>query len=83
VCSYEGQAAPTRQQHDMSTRLSIRLSGNRPVRWPPENTYHVLRHDRCPRPLGSPEHLRWNGQLRGATEIVIPDNASATQQPVT
>jgi hypothetical protein len=31
-------------------------------------------------PLGRPAHLRWNGQLCSAREILMPDNASASQE---
>ena len=31
-------------------------------------------------PLGRPAHLRWNGQLCTAREILMPDDASATQE---
>ncbi len=34
-------------------------------------------------PLGCPAHPRWNGQLPECREILMPDNASATQEPVT
>ncbi len=34
-------------------------------------------------PLGCPAHPRWNGQLPGTREILMPDDATATQQPVT
>jgi SnoaL-like domain len=32
-------------------------------------------------PLGRSAHRRWNGQLCSAREILMPDDASATQEP--